>query len=271
MYLLLVIFGITKQKYVFSAPTSSAHQDSWLFVSSDNFDAYYYGDNASLAQMSLVIAEQELKSLEAIIDYRLGNRTQILVFQNDFDLSQSNLGQAIKPYNQGVYSYVVESKIVVSFSGNRKEFRVAIRKGAAEILVNELMHGGSISDRLRTNNLLYMPEWFYGGLISYLSEPWNPSIDNSVRDGMDRGLFTKIALLSGEDARLAGHSWWNFIAEFYGKRRISDILYLTRVSRGYENALSFVLGVNYRNVFRDWENYYLQRYSSDPGVVSTLR
>lgn len=267
VYLLIMIFGIIQQNYVEAKPSNATANKEWRYISSDNFDAYYYEENALLAQMALVIAEQELKNLEAIIDYRLGNRTQIIVFQNDFDLSSSNLKQPLKPYNQGVYSYVVESKIVVAFNGNRKDFRVEIRKGAAEILVNELMHGGSISDRLRTNNLLYMPEWFYGGLISYLSEPWNPVIDNSVRDAMERGLLKKIALLSGKEAHLAGHSWWNYIAEVFGQRRISDILYLTRVSRGYENALSFVLGIHYRNIFKDWENYYTQRYTADPGVM----
>lgn len=237
----------------------------WKFISSDNFDAYYYGENIQLAEISLVIAEQELKKLEDIVDYRLGSKSQILVFENDFDLRQSNLFQKAEPFNPGAYSYALENKVIAAFNGSRKDLKRSIRYGIGEILVNELMYGGSFQERFRSSTLLYMPAWFYKGLLSYLAEPWSTNTDDRVRDEVANNRFIQINKLSGDEAILAGHSWWNYVVTMHGIRSLSDLLYQTRASRGYESALTYVLGANSMKVFLDWSNYYKARYAEDPG------
>ena len=46
------------------------------------------------------------------------------------------------------------------------------------------MYGGDIKDRLQNSALLALPDWYLNGLISYVSSPWDPEIDNRVRDGV---------------------------------------------------------------------------------------
>lgn len=239
---------------------------TWEFISSDNFDAYYYGDGHHLAELALILAEQELKKIEDLVDYRIGTRSQIILYQSEYDMRHSNLFQKTIPFNPGGYTYVIQNKVIAAFNGNRNDLKRSIRYGIADILVSELMYGGSFQERLRSSTLLYMPEWFYKGLLSYVAESWNTSIDDQVRDAFLNNKFQNINLLSPAEAEIAGHSWWNYIAQTYGKRSISDILYLTRVSRGYENALTFVLGANSRDVFKAWTTYYEQQYASDPGT-----
>lgn len=258
------VFAQGGQPY-FGQSTRQYVTPDWHFISSDNFDAYYYGEGHSLAELALILAEQELKKIEDIVDYRMGTRSQIILFQSEYDLRHSNLFQKTTPFNPGGYTYVIQNKVIAAFNGNRNDLKRSIRYGIADLLVSELMYGGSFQERLRSSTLLYMPEWFYKGLLSYLSESWNTTIDDQVRDAFLNNKFRNINLLSPSDAELAGHSWWNYIAQTYGKRSISDILYLTRVSRGYENALTFVLGANSRSVFNDWSRYYEIRYASDPG------
>ncbi|MHB1277766.1 MAG: hypothetical protein ACYC1Q_05155 [Bacteroidia bacterium] len=238
---------------------------TWEFISSDNFDAYYYGDGHHLAELALILAEQELKKIEDLVDYRVGTRSQIILYQSEYDLRHSNLFQKTTPFNPGGYTYVIQNKVIAAFNGNRNDLKRSIRYGIADIIVSELMYGGSFQERLRSSTLLYMPEWFYKGLLSYLSESWNTTIDDQVRDAFLNHKFQNINLLTPSEAEIAGHSWWNYIVQTYGKRSISDILYLTRVSRGYENALTFVLGANSRDVFKNWSHYYELRYASDPG------
>lgn len=237
----------------------------WKYISSDNFDAYYYGDNIRLAEISLVMAEEELKEIEDIVDYRLGSRSQILLFESDYDLRQSNLFLKKKPFAPAAYSYVIENKVLAAFNGSRSSLKKSLRYGIGELLVNELMYGGSFQERFRSSALVYMPAWFHQGLLAYLAEPWSTETDDLVRDALLQGKFNNINLLSGDDAQLAGHSWWNFVVSTHGIRSLSDILYLTRASRGYESALSFVLGMKANVVFKDWLHFYRLRYSEDPG------
>lgn len=249
----------------FGSSTRQYEVHNWKYISSNNFDAYYYGDAHELAEISLMMAEKELKEVEDIVDYRFGTRSQIILYQSDYDLRHSNHFNAVTPFNKGGYAYTTQNKIITYFDGSRENLRISIRYGLGELLVKELMYGGSFQERLRASTLLYMPEWFYKGLLSYLAEPWNTKKDDQVRDAIQHGKFKNLNLLSGPEAELAGHSWWNYIGETYGIRSISDILYLTRVSRNYDNALNFVLGNTPRSVFIDWHKYYEIRYSTDPG------
>lgn len=266
-FLLILPSGMFAQggQPYFGQSTRQYSIHSWEFISSDNFDAYYYGDGHHLAELALIVAELELKKIEDLVDYRIGTRSQIILFQSEYDLRHSNLFQKAMPFNPGGYTYVIQNKVIAAFNGNRNDLKRSIRYGIADILVSELMYGGSFQERLRSSTLLYMPEWFYKGLLSYLAEPWNTTIDDQVRDAFLNHKFQNINLLSPAEAEIAGHSWWNYIAQTYGKRSISDILYLTRVSRGYENALTFVLGSNSREVFKSWSTYYEHRYATDPG------
>lgn len=249
----------------FGSSTRQYHVHDWKYISSTNFDAYYYGDAHELAETSLIVAEKELKEVEDIVDYRFGTRSQIILYQSDYDFRHSNHFNTATPFNKGGYAYTTQNKIITYFDGSRENLRISIRYGLGELLVKELMYGGSFQERLRASTLLYMPEWFYKGLLSYLAEPWNTKKDDQVRDAIQNGAFKNLNLLSGPEAELAGHSWWNYIGETYGIRSISDILYLTRVSRNYDNALNFVLGNTPRSIFIDWHKYYEIRYSTDPG------
>ncbi|MDX5321625.1 MAG: hypothetical protein LPK45_10875, partial [Bacteroidota bacterium] len=251
---------------VFGESKLQFEKHDWKFISSDNFDAYYYGQNEKLAEFSLVLAEEELKKVEELIDYRIGGRSQIILFESAYDLRHSNLYIEQLPFSPGGYTYAMQNKVVAVFDGNRNSLKKSVRYGIAELLVNELMYGGSFQERLRSSTLLYMPAWYYQGLLAYISEPWSTETDDLVRDALSKGTLKKLGRLSGPDAVLAGHSWWNYIVNTYGKRALSDLLYLTRVSRNYESALNFVIGSNANVVFKDWIRYYEVRYSEDPGL-----
>jgi len=251
-------FGHTQQQF-------NVHK--WNYISSDNFDAYYYGKSNKLAEVSLLIGETELKELEMTVDYRMGGRSQILIYETPEDLRNSNLFQHDKPFNPGGYTYTIQNKVLVAYTGNKRELVRQIRYGLAELLVSELMYGGSFQERIQSNTLLYLPEWYYKGLLKYLAEGWNSEVDSRVKDAFSRKAFHRFNLMDKETEILAGHSWWYFIRETYGQRAISDILYLTRVSKGYNNALLFTLGARKNEVFSDWIDFFELRYSKDMGQV----
>jgi hypothetical protein len=239
----------------------------WKFVGTDNFDAYYYGENQELAEYVLKAAENQLKVLENTIDYRLGGRSKILIYSNQSDIRQSNLFHSDLPFNPGGYTYGIENKVIVYTNGSKVHLEQQLRYGISQMLVNELMYGGSFQEKIQASTLLYLPEWFYMGLLSYLSNPWDTYMDSEVKDAFAIKKFHRMNLLSPTDAVVAGHSWWHFIAEKYGRKSISDILYLTRVSKNYESAFIFVLGMPVKAVFREWITFYEQEYSDEPGNV----
>ena len=58
-------------------------------------------------------------------------------------------------------------------------------------MVDQMMYGGRARDIVRNSTLLALPDWFKNGLIAYLSEGWNSSIDNRVMDAIQNDKFLK--------------------------------------------------------------------------------
>ncbi|MFC2176056.1 hypothetical protein ACFLR1_03700, partial [Bacteroidota bacterium] len=53
---------------------------------------------------------------------------------------------------------------------------------------------------------------------------------------------------------------WKYVVERYGRSVISNILYMTRVSRNADNGFMFVLGVSLKNLSAEWLRFYDNMY-----------
>ena len=154
--------------------------------------------------------------------------------------------------NTGGTTKIVGSKLSVYFNGNLANLDRQIRAGIAEVLVNSILYGGRAYSVIKNGTLLVLPDWYLKGLLAYLSEGWNTDLDNKVNDGVLFDRYYKLNRLSEKDAIIVGHGIWQHIAESYGESSISNVLYMTKVSRNIENAFMFVIGNNSQGLLYEW-------------------
>ncbi len=234
----------------------------WNFYRFNEFDIYYYGEK-DLSIFTAKTAIKEKEDIEKSLDFRMDGRIQFFVFNKLSDLKQSNIGlQPDEQYNTGGVTNIVGRKILLYFDGDHEKFKQQIRKGIAQIEVNELLYGGDIKDLLQNAAMLNLPEWYVQGLISYFSNKWNVTIDNRVRDGVLSGRYKKFNRLNGPDAIYAGHSIWKYIADTYGESAIANIVYMTRINKNTESGFLFVLGSPLKYLTAAWIEYYEKKYGN---------
>ncbi len=233
----------------------------WQVLSSEEVDAFYYEGGENLAAYAQLVAEEKVSEIEDLLSYRVGEKIEIAIFNTIEDLRQSNTGLKEQVFNIGGYTYVVDNKVIAYYNGTHADFERQIKQGIAEIILSEMIYGSSIQERVQSSSLLFLPSWFFKGLTSYAAENWSTKIDSRVRDGVLSGKFKKFNWLSEEDEILAGHSIWNYIATKYGKKQIPEILFLTRVSRGFEGAISYSLGISSRQLISEWLAFYEKKYT----------
>ncbi|MGZ6555174.1 MAG: hypothetical protein ACXVDV_21535, partial [Bacteroidia bacterium] len=121
---------------------------------------------------------------------------------------------------------------------------------------------------LKNSTLLNLPEWYTKGLIDYVTNDWNSDIDNHVKDGIVSGKYKNINRLEGPDAVYAGHAFWKHIADNYGEAVISNILYMTKVSRNIDNSSLFVLGISVKNLWSECYDGYMGKYVQKDTTVT---
>lgn len=235
----------------------------WTIQSSQNFDVYCYDSNTFLAQYALYFAESKLKEMERLVDFRLSGKSQIILFNRFADYKHSNFNTKEAELAREGFNYIIENKIIAVASGRLADLEKQIKYGIAEILISELIYGGSFQERIQANSILYIPKWHYKGLLHYLSEEWNTELDGQMREAIDNKSLRNLNLLSEELEILAGHSFWHFVVQTHGKRVISEILYSTRTNKGYENAILFLFKVNMKGFLSQWYSYFADRYQQE--------
>jgi len=272
LLLLLIPAGLFAQFYngsnmTFGKNRVQYNNSIWSSYKFEAFDTYFYLNGKELALYTAWYTDKQLPVLERKLETVLDDKIQFIIFNNLNDLKQSNIGlSGDQQYNTGGITHILGNKVVLYGDGDHRNLERQIRAGIADILINQLMFGGSIGSQIRNAALFTLPDWYRNGLISYLSEDWNTGTDNRLRDGLLSGRFKKINRLEGEDAIIAGHSLWRFIEIRYGPSAITNILHLTQLTRNVQNGFLYVTGLTFKQLTNEWYQYYFDSYASVPVV-----
>jgi Tol biopolymer transport system component len=256
------------------------HKDfeSWEQYESDNFITYWYGEGRLLGQSVVQMAEYDFGYVQKMLEHRMNDKVQLIVYRDVTDLKQSNIGSEevfSLPGNQNLgrsTSYIsatqakfLGNKAFVYYNGDHTDLRRQVREAMASVYIEHMLYGSSVQEVVQNAVLLNLPPWFKTGLVSYLGEDWNTDKDDQLRQLLASSEYENFKDLAADYPQLAGHSFWHYVAQNYGKPTVSNLLYLTRINRSVENGFLYVLGSNYDNVLFNWMEFYRTRFNEDLG------
>ena len=215
-----------------------------------------------MAEMASAIATEMIPQLETFFDHKLQKRMILVMFQNLSDFRQSNIGlnTDADEYNIGGTLKVIDNIAFVYMEIDRKKFREQVVAAISNIILNEIIYGSNIKNKIANNTLIGMPEWYTSGLVAYVSRDWDSDADNLNKIYSLSKKYNKINQLTGTDAETIGFAIWNYVAKIYGPQVISNIVYLTRITKSVDNAFMYVLGVNLRTLQDNLTEYYKTQY-----------
>ncbi|MFN4082835.1 MAG: hypothetical protein ACK4K9_04325 [Bacteroidia bacterium] len=238
----------------------------WSFLRSENFDTYFYSGGRELASFAAKYAEENLNSLEKILDHRLSGKVEIVVYNTLGDFKQGNFNLLEIAQNTGGYTQVVNNKVFVYFNGSHNDFTRQLKEGIALVLLNEMLYGGNFQERVQNAALLSLPEWYLKGLTSYISKDWDADMDNAMRDGIVSGKIKRFNRFYQQNQVFAGHSFWKFMVENYSEKVISQMIYITRLTRNYESAIYNITDLPLKELQKNWLQYYKDLYLKEENL-----
>jgi hypothetical protein len=236
----------------------------WKFYRFERFDVYSYENGTELSLYVADFVEKELPFIERFFDYDIEQRLIFVCYNKLSDFRESNIGLSTEQedYNIGGKTEVIQNKVAIYFEGDHVKLERQIRAAIAEVLINELMYGNTLFSNVTNTTTLNLPEWYTKGLISFVSNPWDYTIENRVKDGIISGKYDKLVKITDDDAVYAGHSLWKYVADLYGASTIPSILYMTKVNKSAESGFLYVIGQKLKEISTDWTAYYLGMYTS---------
>ena len=235
----------------------------WKYYQTTNFNSYFSEGGQELGKYVAQEAEKELPGIERFVEYGLQRRANIIIYNTYNDLEQSNIGLNLDWQTTGGITKLVNNKMVVYYNGDHNNLRIQLRQGIARILVENILFGDDLGEFATNQALLDLPQWLTDGYIEYAGENWNTILDDQLKSAMLSGRYNNFYQFAYEKPNLAGHAFWNYLAEKYKKENVTYFLYLSRVYRNLNNASLRICKKKFKEVLKDFMVEEEEKYEKD--------
>ncbi|HEY6082838.1 MAG TPA: hypothetical protein VIU45_05220, partial [Chitinophagaceae bacterium] len=235
----------------------------WRYYQTQNFNTYFNQNGLDLGKYVAQIAEQELPDIEKFIDYGLRRRVNIVIYDNYGEMKQSNIGIGLEWQNTGGVTNLVNNKMIVYFNGDHADLRRQVREGIARVIMENMLFGDDIGEFAGNAVLLNLPQWFTDGFVAYAAQNWNAANDQELKELFLTGRYQTFNQLALEHPALAGHAFWFYVENKYGKDAVSYLLYISRIDRSLKRSFEQVLHQSFKNSLQDFMTFNYRRYQTD--------
>ena len=232
---------------------------AWRYVQSEHFDVYFYERDLTapggriLATFAARAAEEAYVEVAELFRYEIADRIPILVYPSHNDFAVTNVA-ALPVGAEGIggVTELFKNRIALPFTGDWRDFRRVLHHELVHAVINDIFYGGSIQSIIRNNIRLRIPLWFNEGLAEYSALGWDTQSDMYLRDAVLNDYLPEIEGLSGFLAYRGGQGVWDFIAEEYGREKVSEILERLRLTRSVPTAFREATGLTLDELSERW-------------------
>ncbi|MCF0207135.1 MAG: hypothetical protein HUK15_06890, partial [Bacteroidales bacterium] len=195
----------------------------WYYYRHLQYDTYFYAGGADMAEKASQIADENIEKLEEFYDHKLEKRIIFVIYQNLSDFRQSNIGlnTDADEYNIGGTLKIIDNIAFIYTEKDYKSFERQVVAAISNVILNEIIYGSNIKNKIANNTLIGMPEWYASGLVAYTSQEWDSETDNLNKIFTLSEKLNNINQLTDDDAKMVGFAIWNYVAKVYGKQVIS--------------------------------------------------
>lgn len=235
----------------------------WRYYQTRNFNTYFSQGGLNLSRIVAQVAEEELPQLENFVEYGLQRRGNILIYNSFNDMKQSNIGMEIDWQNTGGVTRLINNKLIIYYTSNHQELRRQVRQGIARVLVDNLLFGDDLGEFAGNQALLDLPKWLTDGYVAYAAEHWSPSLDDKLKSALLSGRYRNFYQFAFREPELAGHAFWNYVADNYRKDNVTYFLYLARIYKSLNSASLKVTKKKFKELLREFMEKQGEYYNND--------
>ncbi len=236
---------------------------NWRYYQTPNFNVHFNEGGLELAKFVLQIAEEELESIESFTETGLQRRANIVLYNSYDDMQATNIGLVNNIPDVGGLSRLVNNKMLVYFNADHRELRKQIREGIARILVDNRLFGDNIGEIAGNTALLDLPQWLTDGYVAYTAENWSVQMDDKLKNALLAQDYKNFYQFAFKDPKLAGHGFWNYIANTYKKENVTYFMYLSILYKNLNSASLRICKKKFKDLLAEFMEKETDKYYED--------
>lgn len=257
LWILLLLMACSGFAYNFGQNKVNLKPEQWSTIQTMHFDIYFPAGYPDFGKLVALMAEETYYSLRSDLQFPINSRIPIIFYGSKSQFQSTNIIYPLLTEGVGGFTESLRNRVVIPFDGSYRNLE--------ELLVHELTHAYTNSlDKGITNSLLALrpvsfPFWFSEGLPEFLSIGGHNDYNNMfILDMVVNDYQVPLDNLEGYYAYRLGESFLAFIADTYGREKVSDYYFALRSSNNLESATKKVFGMEFKDLQSRWR-YQLKR------------
>ena len=254
--ILLLIQGLLCAQTFGQNKVNATAQD-WSVLKTMHFDIYFPRGEDEFGKTAALMAEDIYYYLKNDLKYPVLSRIPIIFYATRTEFQVTNIIYPLLSEGVGGFTESLRNRVVVPFDGSYSNLE--------ELLAHELTHAyiNALDDRV-TNAIQALrptafPFWFSEGLPEFLSIGGEDEYNNMfILDMVVNDKLPKIEYIGGYLAYRLGESFLTYIADTYGREKVSEFFYSLRTMQSLEEATKRVFGIKFEDLESRWR-YQLKR------------
>jgi hypothetical protein len=248
----------------------------WKILSTQQFEIVFPATHKLLAENTLRLAQKALFELSAELEYAPPQKIKFILYKDAYHFINATANLQIENWNIHWNTPKIGSEGVTKNNFNRNiirlffykdyvEYYKNVKSQLAHTLLNEMLYQNENRNNLQNRTLIFPATWFFNGLSSYLGEGWGLTEQHQYQNLSQEDLINWINADEYPFSNfLLEKSVWHFIAQTYGKRKITEIIYMCRLTKSIENGFQAVLGYKISALTNKWMEYALLQINNKP-------
>lgn len=230
----------------------NAHRQEWSELKTLHFNIYFPKGEDDFGRTVALMAEEIYYYLKGELKYPVLSRIPLVFYANKDDFQVTNIISPLLSEGVGGFTESMRNRVVMPFDGDYR----ALEK----LMIHELTHAyingleSRITNRIEALRPIAFPFWFSEGLPEYYSEGAKDPYNNMFV--LDKVLNDKLPGLEYQDGYYAyrlGESFLGYIAETYGREKLSEYFYTLRSMNSLDEATKRVFAMDFAKLESRWK------------------
>jgi hypothetical protein len=162
------------------------------------------------------------------------------------------------------------------FDGTLPGLQRRVRHEVVRLILDDMFHS-SRRNTFQNQLLLYLPPWYLPSLADYLANDWTETDEASLvnlidelrppaTDSLSATVKTYTFEWEAAATRLLAQPYnpryavlyktlWHYVAVKFGTRKLSEVVYMTRLTRSIDNGFGSVTGAGLQGMLKPWGEF----------------
>lgn len=233
----------------------------WKFISTENFDIYFYEGGYDLAVFAGDVLEAAYVEVSEQLNHRLRRRVPVILYEAHNDFQQTNITGGILEEGVGGFTESFKNRMVMPFTGSYEDFRHVLHHELTHAVTFDKLYGPGVGSILSSRALFRLPLWFAEGFAEYSSRHgWDTFADMVLRDAIVHDYLPPLEYSGGFLVYKQGQSAMLYLAERYGEEKIAEVLNRGRFESNLDRSLEKAIGMGVRDFEKAWHKRLRKEY-----------